>query len=84
MSAVDNGGPVFPHVGSNFNHDYGERETVTTEPGMNLRDYFAAKVMAVYMMPDPTSGAWSREADFDHIAATAYKAADAMLKARAQ
>ena len=72
MSAPDNGGPAFPTSNGGSPDD-----------GMTLRDYFAAKVMAVYMMPDPTSGAWTREADFGHIAATAYKAADALLKARA-
>ena len=55
----------------------------TAEPGMTLRDYFAAKAMAVYLLPDPTSGAWSGESEFCGLAALAYKAADAMLKARA-
>ena len=73
MSAPDDGGPAFPVV----------EPYKIAKNGMTLRDYFAAKVMAVYMMPDPTSGAWTREADFGHIAATAYKAADALLKARA-
>ena len=71
----DNGGPAFPlqSIGPDFAPGYA---------GMTLRDYFAAKVMAVYLLPDPTSGAWSGQSEFCGLAALAYKAADAMLKAR--
>jgi hypothetical protein len=48
-----------------------------TFQGMALRDYFAAKAMQG-MMVDVEQPAW------DYIARTAYKMADAMLKAREQ
>ena len=47
------------------------------EPGMTLRDYFAAKAMlGVIMHPQPASP--------KDIAATAYEIADAMLRARGE
>jgi hypothetical protein len=49
------------------------------EPGMTLRDYFAAKAMqAIYTAGIP-SGV---EMKYDEVATGAYAAADAMLKAR--
>ena len=52
--------------------------------GMDLRDYFAAKAMQA-MIVDPIIGETIEENDFDHAEFTAflaYKAADAMMKAR--
>jgi hypothetical protein len=66
VAPKDTGGPAFPIS------DPGLPEY----DGMTLRDYFAAKAMAA----DITSGI--HEDDFDWAAARAYKAADAMLKAR--
>ncbi|MCB5313604.1 hypothetical protein [Yersinia intermedia] len=70
---IKTGGLAFPFndIGGNF------------DPGMTLRDYFAAKAMAV---------AWSAleagyfeadvESSTDKMAACAYQLADAMIKAR--
>ena len=72
MSDTYNGGPAFPSKNRVFRQGY---ETNEFEPvgGMTLRDYFAAKALAVlYMEAD----------DDDHSAQRAYEMADAMLQAR--
>lgn len=66
MSDKDNGGAAFP-----WNS---ERDDV---PGMTLRDYFAAKAMQGFM----SRADWT-DRDFDGEARAAYRAADAMIKAR--
>ena len=73
----DSGGPAFPHVGNEYNSDSCEREPVTTEAGMTLRDYFAAKAMQEVLLWD----AFGPD-DCDAVAAISYKQADAMLRAR--
>ena len=50
-----------------------------TDPGMDLRDYFAAKAMQGYMSRTLIDGF-----DEDVIAEMSYKVADAMIKARAE
>ena len=75
------GGPAFP-TGTGV---------TPYNPGMTLRDYFAAKalpcvlkqLMHDYTLDDPK---WSWEDDIDNylLADSAYKIADAMLKAREQ
>jgi hypothetical protein len=67
MSAVSTGGAAFP-TGTGV---------TPYNPGMNLRDYFAAKAMqgfAAYIGPSMA---------FESRAKIAYEWADAMLKARA-
>lgn len=54
------------------------------EPGMSLRDYFAAKAMLSILTPNPVTGQYALVTDFEDCAITAYKMADAMLKAREQ
>ena len=62
----ETGGPAFPGYG---------------EPGMTLRDYFAAKAMEGVLAGTLTpTTVWSH----DEVAETAYNMADAMLKARGQ
>lgn len=46
-------------------------------PGMTLRDYMAAKAMQGMMVEN-------FQKNFDYIAETAYKMADAMLKAKGE
>ena len=70
MSTTDNGGPAFPTKSYNI-----ERDVMTREEGMYLRDYFAAEAMQG-MMHDVT------QPRADVIASWAYEMADAMLKAR--
>jgi hypothetical protein len=53
-----------------------------TDPGMTLRDYFAAKAMQVVLAPNPATGQSPHVTDLRSIAEDAYLMADAMLKAR--
>lgn len=66
MSNTNNGGPAFP---ANTNNAW-------CEPGMTLRDYFAAKAIQGLLAAPDTHG------DFDVFAQNAYEFADAMLRAR--
>lgn len=66
MSNTNTGGPAFPRPGD-FN----------PQLGMTLRDYFAAKAMQTYMINE----VWNPDT-YKGAAITAYRVADAMLKAR--
>lgn len=81
MSTKDTGGQAFPcyERGS-----AGAGPLDLTDPGMTLRDYFAAKAMQGLMgrnWCDPTTGK-APDDIFEVWSLSAYKAADAMLKAR--
>ena len=83
MSTKDTGGQAFPcyERGS-----AGAGPLELTDPGMTLRDYFAAKAMQGLMARnwcDPTTGK-APDDIFEVWASSAYKAADAMLKARTE
>ena len=72
--ALKDGGPAFP---------VGEEALMRNLQGASLRDYFAAKAMAIV----PEKSCWnmkSNESDADYIARRSYEVADAMLKAREQ
>lgn len=62
---TNTGGPAFPVRTAMFD---------CTQPGMTLRDYFAAKAMQALLTRRPLSGG--------EVAGDAYVIADAMLKAR--
>lgn len=64
MSAPKAGGQAFPHY-----------PAAQYEPGMTLRDYFAAKVAGSVLVDAESYG---------QAAELAYELADAMLKAREQ
>jgi hypothetical protein len=66
---ADTSGPAFPHP------DY----LAAGWAGMSLRDYFAAKAMAAL---NTESTCHDVLTSLDYVAETAYKMADAMLKAR--
>lgn len=55
-----------------------------TDPGMTLRDYFAARALLAIMAPNPATGAYTQVDDFHACASLAYQMADAMLKARTE
>ena len=55
--------------------------SVSTDRGMTLRDYFAAKAMQAFL---DQVGWKSDQKWFDEIAEGAYRQADAMMKARKQ
>jgi hypothetical protein len=69
MSAAHNGGPAYPQQ---WNDGDGQR----WEHGMTLRDYFAAKALAMKFDVAGSSAA------LDEHAENCYAMADAMLKAR--
>jgi len=52
----------------------------TFDPGMTLRDYFAAKVAPIYLLKRCIFP--YKNYDFDNTADIAYKLADAMLRKR--
>ena len=68
---INNGGPALPIVGT---HEQ------VLEAGMTLRDYFAAKAMAVVWTEIPDDA--DRDLALDRLGRYAYEMADAMLKAR--
>ena len=61
------GGPAFPIALAN----------IGTEPGMTLRDYFAASAMQGYIAAGLPS-----DSTYDDLAEKAFKAADSMLEER--
>lgn len=91
MTDRDKGGPAFPFEYHNqtSRHQPGFFGTGDIAPGasqqfagMTLRDYFAAKALPSILSPNPVTGQYALVTDFEECAITAYKMADAMLKAR--
>lgn len=72
------GGPAFPELGNvAYNSDW------QSEPGMTLRDYFAAKAVPAFLDIANQEGSDPCDEDTHEIVAkAAYSMADAMLKAR--
>jgi hypothetical protein len=80
------GGPAFPGKYKKLvavnGHDENVYEEIETE-GMTLRDYFAAKAMASFMISGTIHGKRiSLNTDAEEISRVAYLVADAMLEAR--
>jgi len=69
MSKINKSGPAFPITAESYSD--------VREIGMTLRDYFAAKAMQGFI-----GTTYEEEMEFDEVALSAYKYADAMLKAR--
>ena len=79
MSNTNTGGPAFPS--GLIDPSTPEDAVQSLHEGMTLRDYFAAKAMQGLI----TSASLSRTEswyDEERVAESAYKMADAMLKAR--
>ena len=74
MSEINDGGPAFPRDGG---------EAVGTD-GMSLRDWFAGQALAGTLASLVPNESWpaGQPDPFDALAASAYRQADAMLKAR--
>lgn len=71
MNTINNGGPAFPIAEVPYPNG-----TTQYWPGMTLRDWFAGQALAglvSYVVEGAT---------FENVAEDAYKAADAMLRAR--
>ena len=79
MSNTNTGGPAFPQHGFDV-----IAERFTSQGGMTLRDYFAAKAMQTYMADEKLIDMYCYlEKDVKkEVAVAAYMMADAMLKAR--
>lgn len=79
--AIKDGGPAFPVA--DFDHQTFAPKNVDEAKrllsGMTLRDYFAAKAMAAFLIANPSQNYSGPLSDF---AADAYDMADAMLEAR--
>ncbi|QGY29797.1 hypothetical protein [Pantoea cypripedii] len=72
----ETGGPAFPTTDPNYDEKW-------SGSGMDLRDYFAAKLMpAIIGTLNGPVVCEEAKGDFDYYATTAYKMADAMLNAR--
>lgn len=71
MSARDDGGPAFPV------------HAAWTDPGMTLRDYFAAAALTGYVAHLGARG-FGAGSYINECASEAYDLADAMLAARAE
>lgn len=79
MSNTNTGGPAFPCEIYDL-----ERDTLTKEEGMTLRDYFASKAMAgmIGLWTENSRHLKTGQSLADYVAEQAYFYADAMLKAR--
>lgn len=81
--SVDDGGPAFPAADAKAKID-SRGEWVLKQPGMSLRDYFAARLLPaayVQLIKDWRSGEAQR-ADDEFLAQMCYRFADAMLRTR--
>lgn len=67
---------AYPHYSPRAGYKDDEHALRMMEPGMELRDYFAAKAMQVYMEKD--YGSYLEQAQW------AYMRADRMMKARGE
>lgn len=72
-NTINNGGPAFPFTEHNANGGL-YRE----QPGMTLRDYFAAKTMQAIITGE------TKRLSATFVAQSAYELADAMLRARGE
>jgi len=75
MSEINTGGPAFPIL------ERGGNGLELTSTGLTLRDYFAAQVMHLTMQAQTGH---QPKCTWGNAAEQAYKAADALLKAREQ
>jgi len=80
MSAEDTGGPAYPGKKLMHRAGYTTNEYEPTS-GMTLRDYFAAKAMAI-VAPQTAFNMQSNEKSEQYLARCSYAVADAMLEAR--
>jgi hypothetical protein len=73
------GGSAFPEIFTD--HHDGDLMDTYSAGGMTLRDYYAGQALAGFCCPgdaDDSPSVW----DYDVLAGCAYRAADAMLRAR--
>jgi hypothetical protein len=78
-----NDSPAFPT--GTWEYDGNGNVLPYQEPGMTLRDYFAAKALQgclAYSHVNPQCGNYQENCTEDGVAVAAYRYADAMMKAR--
>ena len=73
-NTINNGGPAFP-----FTEHTPDGSLYSEQPGMTLRDYFAAKALQGLLSHNSNGNASDK-----NIAEWAYSQADAMLRARGE
>jgi hypothetical protein len=85
MSAINDGGPAFPEKRATkmfVSGPDGQPEPIfETIGGMTLRDWFAGQSLSG-LLQISTGDTLNGKRYADHVAASAYEMADAMLKAR--
>ncbi|KAA0554450.1 hypothetical protein F0327_09630 [Citrobacter braakii] len=84
MSKKNNGGPSFPVPGYKYIDEQHFTRHVKAQPGMSMRDHFAAKAMAaiVRRWDGHSFGGGPDSPQYKELAEDAYFIADAMLRAR--
>jgi hypothetical protein len=79
---VNSGGPAFPRTG-NYGDDGTSNYDSTSQDGMTLRDYFAAKAMQAMLSHPSTKASREKTGELIQlIAHHSWNVADEMLKAR--
>jgi hypothetical protein len=87
MSTKKDGGPAFPRpIGHNGLTNHEEHECSPEEPGMSLRDYFAAQALMGWLATYTSNEMHpsSQNGQAEGLAAASYVMADAMLRERAK
>jgi hypothetical protein len=85
MSEIKDGGYAFPVMWTEIKSDEKGPQITACEPGMTLRDYFAAKAMqGVAMRFDLMSHAGRNDNTPDVVAKFCYQMADSMLRERGE
>lgn len=77
MSEIKDGGPAFPVMWTEIKSDEEGPQITACEPGMTLRDYFAAKAMQSHLFTYP-------DQNTRNIVEWSYQVADEMLACRAR
>jgi hypothetical protein len=78
MSNTNTGGPAFPTtVRNHYDPETGGQWSEHVDPGMTLRQYYAAKAMQALL----SSADWREDMSFKDTAVAAFKQADEMLAA---
>ncbi len=82
---TDDGGPAFPVVHAIVPQPGQWCTTPPAHSGMSLRDWFAGQAISgTALVLDGTALVLTSEEDANTVASTAYRIADAMLKARSE
>lgn len=85
---ADDGGPAFPVVTNQYHYGHEKDMPAAVDPGMTLRDYFAARAMQALLHGLLQAAAKEPEEAVDRallvLAPAAYRVADDMLRERSK